>query len=126
MHHRYGDNLQTFYLERPVNEARLEPGNPTVGIVAVKDVLKDPLDVLHALGVSVNGNRLLLPEVKDAHIIEPQDVVGMSVRKEDGVQTVQALTQSLRPEIRRSINHQGAAAEANQERRPRPLIMRIG
>jgi hypothetical protein len=105
MQRRDGNDLQTFYLERPVNEARVEPGNAPVWIVAVKDVLEGALDVFHAPGVSINRNRLLLPEVKDTHVIKPQDVVSVGVRKEDGVQAVQALTQSLRPEIRRSINH---------------------
>jgi phage head maturation protease len=68
----------------------------------------------------------LLPEVKDPNIIKPQDVIGMGVRKEHGVQAVHAFTQSLRAKVRCRINHQSATVEPNEQRGSRPLIARIG
>src|SRR5262249_21010908 len=60
-----------------VNELRVEPSDSSIGIRLVKDVFIDAANALHGPAVSINGNRRVLPEIKDADIVQPQDVVGV-------------------------------------------------
>ena len=71
--------------------ALVEDGSPVLGIV-------------HGPAVGINGNRHVLPEVKDADIIQSEDVVGVLVGEDDGVQPSHPGAQGLLAKVGRGID----------------------
>src|SRR5579863_9950384 len=112
-------------IERPVDDVRIELGDPSVRIRLVENVLEDTPDVLHRRAVSVNGNRLALAKVEDANVIQTQQVIGVGVRKNDGVEPRHALAQRLLAEVGRRVDDHGSPVELEQHRRPGSLVVRV-
>jgi hypothetical protein len=54
--------------------------------------------------VSINGNRNLLPEIENTHVVEAQNVIGVGVREHDGIEAGQTFAQSLTPKVRRGVD----------------------
>src|SRR6516165_6420239 len=100
----YGNQPLSPEVKRAVDKLRVELGDSPIGIRLVKDVLVDAADALHGPAVGVNGNRHVLPEVKDADIIQSEDVVGVLVGEDDGVQPSHPGAQGLLAKVGRGID----------------------
>jgi len=66
-----------------------------------------------------------LADVERANVIEPENVVGMTVRQQYSVEAFQSDPQGLLTEVRRSVNQHVPAAAGDQHRGTQPLIARI-
>ena len=75
---------------------------------------------------AVAGYRAPLAEVVDPHVVEPEHVVGVGVREEDGVDARKLETERLRAQVRRRVDqHGGAVVEGERQRRAPTLVARI-
>lgn len=77
---------------------------------------------LHRLGGSVDRDFVLLHEVERPHVVKAQNMVGMSMRKEDGIEPFDSESQSLVAEVGRSVNQDMALPATQQNGWPQPLI----
>ena len=102
-------------LEGPINDVRLEPGNPAVGIILIEDVFVDAADALHGRGIGIDGNRHLLAKVKHPHVIQSEDVVGVGVGKDDRVQPAHTFTQGLLAEVGGGIDDHHPAVKLQHD-----------
>src|ERR1039457_3273315 len=67
----------------------------------IEDVAESALDSLERIGRGVDWNLASLYEIERTNVIEPQDVIGVGVRVENGVQTLDTGAQGLVAEIGR-------------------------
>ncbi len=93
--------------------------------LVVENILEDAADDAKRFFVAVDGERGPLPDIVGANVIKPEDVVGMAVRQQNGVEAFQANAEGLLAEVRRGINHHVLAAAGDQQGRAQPLIPRI-
>src|SRR5215472_3175052 len=111
VHHGHGNQPLPPEVKGSVNELRVEPSDSSIGIRLVKDVFIDAANALHGPAVSINGNRRVLPEIKDADIVQPQDVVGVVVRKDYGVQPLHPGAQSLLAKVGCGVDYYHPSVE---------------
>ena len=78
-------------LERSlVDQIHIELRDAGLACAAVERVLENALDDGEGGARNVNGNRGLLVIVEGANVVEAEDVVGVTVRVDDGVEAVDA------------------------------------
>ena len=78
-------------------------------------------------GVAVTGHRPPLQRVEAADLVEPEDVIGVAVREEDGVDAADAERQRLRAQVGSGIDQQRVPVVGLDEDRRAPApIARIG
>ena len=75
----------------------------------VEDVKECSPEIVQRDLVAEAGHRALLQHVEAAHVVEAHDVIGVAVRKDDGVDAPHAESQRLRSNIRPGINQQRAS-----------------
>ena len=68
----------------------------------------------------------MLPDVVASYFIQPEDVIGMAVRKQNGVETPNVVRESLSAQIGPSVHEQTAVViSGNEYRGPLAAIFRI-
>jgi hypothetical protein len=92
----------------------------------VEDVSECALNDVQRCLRRVNGNLGAMLQIVRADVIEAEDVVGVPVRENDGVETLQIRSEHLLAEIRTGINHYSAARVLQQYRRAQAAVMRVG
>src|SRR5579862_1577300 len=95
-------------------------------IVLLENVLKDPADRLQHRCKSVNRNGRALMVIEGAHIVQAEDMVGVAVRINDGVERRRVGSQHLRSEVGRGVNHNVSGNGGNQDGRPQPFVTGVG
>ena len=73
--------------------------------LAVENIGKCPPQDCQRLLGSKNGHGHALAHVKRANVVESQNVIGMSMRKDDGVKLVKLDAQALKAKIRRGVDN---------------------
>lgn len=78
-----------------------------------EDVLEDAADDVEGVGAAVDGDVGLLPEIKGADIVEAEDVVGVAVSEENGVEFGDAGAEGLVAEVGGGVDDDFAAPVAD-------------
>src|SRR6267378_550857 len=125
MHQRHGNELDAHHLKRPLHHMQMNARNAAQRRLVVKHIRKRPPHNLKRLFTSIHRHCRPLLEVVRPQIVKSQNMIRMPVRQQNRIQPVDPGPQSLRPEIRRRINHHIVPAVRKQQGRPQPLIMRI-
>ena len=73
----------------------------------------------------VDGNRGFLFQIVGANIVEPENMIGVSVRVENCVEAIEMRGHGLGAEVRRRVDDDIASAIGEQDGRARALVMRI-
>jgi hypothetical protein len=92
----------------------------------VEDVGKLAVYFGEGLSVCITGDDLLFEEVKSPEIVDPMNVVGMGMGKEDGVDPRDTLPYCLGTEVGRCVYEYVLAVMLDQQGGPGPLVSRIG
>ncbi len=87
-------------LERPVDHVRADQRNGTECRLAVEHIGECAPQNLESFSGGINRHSRTLAHVEGPDIVESQDVIGVGVRKDDGVEAVELLPQSLESENR--------------------------
>ncbi len=94
-------------------------------VAVVEDVSKDALDDGKSGAGGVDRNAAGLMVVERADVIEAEDVVGMTVRVDDGVEAVDAGAQNLGAEVGRGVDDDITVARGDQDGRAKAGVAGI-
>src|SRR6185369_3367051 len=73
----------------------------------------------------VGADRLPLPEIERADVVEPHDVIGVRMRVEEEVEPRDRRAQQLQAQIRRGVDQEVLPVRLDLHRLPQPLVARI-
>src|SRR5215469_13251949 len=104
---------------------RPQPGAAGLAWSSIEYVLECPLDSLERLGRCVDRNIVTLHEIKRPDIVETQNVIGVRVRVQDGIEALDSEPESLVAEIGRCIDQYSLLAQPEKDRRTKPPVARI-
>ena len=78
-------------------------GQATTKMRRLEDVCEDAPDVdpCPFIGVNAQGAK---PKIERANIVETENMVGVAMRDQDGVKTLQSISQGLLAKVGRSVN----------------------
>src|SRR5437660_6643190 len=97
---------------------------PTAKMRRLKDVTEDAPNVDPGAFICVETQRAMT-KVERPNVVEPKDVIGMTVRDHDGVEMLQSITQSLLAKVSRGIDDHGLAGMFDQHRDAQAIITRV-
>src|SRR6202030_2091403 len=83
---------------------------------AVKHVSERPPEDLEGLLRTVDGQGRVLADVERADIVEAENVIGMAVRQNNGVQAIEPDAQGLLPKIRCRVDDHVLTVAGKQQR----------
>src|SRR5580658_8191737 len=87
--HRNRSELQTKQIERiTIQRIHIEPRNRRARRRVLKGIAENALDSVQRGGGSMQRNRLLLSIVERPHTVETEDVIGVRVRVNDCIDTL--------------------------------------
>src|SRR5207302_8494661 len=89
-----------------------------VGRFGIEDVGKHPFDDLRSLLIGVERKFPLALEGERTKVVEAEDMIGMAVSVENGVDAPDILSQGLRAEIWRRIDEHEMHVVSDQDRGP--------
>jgi hypothetical protein len=91
----------------------------------VEDVSEGAADYAKCFFVAVDGERGLLADVERTDVVETENVVGVAVGEEDGVEAVEVDAESLLAEIGGGIDYYVLSVAGKQERRAQAIVVGI-
>jgi len=123
--HRDGHERNAKKLDRSDRELERNARDGAERGFIVKDVREHAADDSKGLFVAVDGECCALANIERANIVEPENVVGVAVGKQNGVNTVEPDAKSLLAKIRRRIDDDVLAIAGNQKRRAKAIVVGI-
>src|SRR5438045_3387589 len=126
MHQSQRMEFQAKQIERAsIERVRFQLRNRRLRHSGIENIMERPSNGRQRFLGSENGNGRLLAEVEGTHIVEPHDMVGMLVRKQDRVQPIDLGAQRLRAEVRGSVDQDVPAAVADQDGWAQAVVARV-
>src|SRR5882757_108813 len=93
--------------------------------LAVEDVRKRAAQDVKCFGVRENRQCGLLAHIERANVVESENVIGMGVREEDSVKTLEADAKGLLAKVRRRVNDDVLAIAREKQGRAETIVARI-
>jgi hypothetical protein len=87
----------------------------------VKNVGKRAAQGRKRFFITVDGKRGFLADIEGANVVEAEDVVGVAVSEENGVEAFEAGTEGLLTEVRSGVDDDVLVEARDEERRGRRL-----
>src|SRR5581483_1845470 len=109
---------------RPGHLLELDLGQPAVLVIVVKNVAEDAAQRSQRFRMGVERN-VAGAEAERAQVVEAQDVIGVAVGVEHGVERADAFADGLLAEVGRGVDEHGVAIELHQHRGTRAPVARI-
>jgi hypothetical protein len=125
MYEAQGEEGHAEKFERPSYCVECDPRDGAESGLTVEDIRKYPAENRKSFFVTVNGKRGSLVDVERANVIEPEDVVGMPVGQQHGIETLDPRAKSLLPKIGRGVYDRVLPVSREEKRRPRPVVVGI-
>src|SRR5689334_3006208 len=122
--HRLETGAKQF--QRAVDQVHLYSGNSTVFVLCVEDILEHSLQGLRCGAVSIEWNLIAAAKAQWPDIVKTQNMVGMTMSIENGIEACNALANCLLAKIRRRVDQHTAAFVLEHDRRASPAIVRVG
>src|SRR5215470_3500938 len=91
-------------MNRTVDQIDFDERHGTEFGLAVKNVGESAAQNLKSLFARKYGECCSLPHIERSNVVKPEDVVGVSVSKEDGIEALNTGAKSLLAKIRRRID----------------------
>ena len=66
-----------------------------------------------------------MADVEGANVVEAEDVVGVAVGEQDGIEAVEADAEGLLAEVRRGVDHDVLSVAREQQGRAQAIVVRI-
>ena len=121
-----GDDLAVEEVKwRAIEGAGFEFGTAGFVVLLREDVLEDALDGFEGLRAAVDGDGAGLAEIEGADVVEAEDVVGVAVSEEDGVEFGDADAEGLVTEIGRGVDDDVFVIETDPDGGAEALIARV-
>ena len=127
MHQGDGDDAESEEIERLLGDGvEVDARGGGLRGLGIEGVAEDAADDVEGLDGSVGRDGHFLVVVEGAHVVEAQDVVGVGVGVEDGVDAGDAGAQGLGAEIGRGVDEDILAGVLHQHGGAEAVIARIG
>ena len=125
MEERDGDKLDAHQFERGVHDVQVDTWDGALRRCSIKDVGEGAAN--HAKGFfrAVDRERRFLADVERANVVEAEDVVGVAVGEQDGVEAIEADAEGLLAEIGCGVDDDVLAVARKQEGGAQAVIVRI-
>jgi hypothetical protein len=127
----HGNDFIADHIERLIwfYVMKCQAGDPTGGKsfgFIDKGIGEDVADQGFHIGLAVNRHRLTAKSTgEEAGIVEPEEVVGVSVRVNDGVNRARPLSEDLQTHLGRGVDQNISARSSQQDAWPGALIARV-
>ncbi len=108
-----------------VDAVELNAGAGGVAVVGAEGVVEDALDGVCGLVVGVDGKAVRDLEAEGAKVVEAEDVVGVAVGVEDGVDVADVLADGLGVEVRAGVDEDDVVVVGEAERGAGAAIARV-
>ena len=110
---------------RGVDAVKLDAGAGGVTVGLAEGVLEDALDDVGGFVVGVDGEIAVGVKAEGTEIVEAEDVVGVAVGVEHGVDAADALAQGLGVEVRAGVDEDGVLVVGEADGRAGAPVARI-
>ena len=91
----------------------------------VKHIRERAAQDLEGFFITVNGKSSSLVDVEGANIVEPEDVVGMSMGQQNGMEGIDSLAQGLLAKIGRGVDNHVVSVSREEQGRARAVVVGI-
>ena len=126
MHQGDGDDAESEEIEGLLGDGvEIDARGGRLRGLGIEGVAENAADDVEGLDGSVGGDRHFLVIVEGAHVVEAQDVVGVGVRVEDGVDAGDVGAQGLGAEVGRGVDQHIFAGVLHQHGRAEAVVARI-
>ena len=122
---RDGHKLDAHQFERGVHDMQINAGDAALRGCAVKNVGKGAAQYAEGFFRAVDRERRFLADVERANVVEPEDVVGVVVGEEDGVEAIEADAEGLLAKVGRGVDDDVLAVARKEEGGAEAVIVRI-
>ncbi len=92
----------------------------------IEHIRKDAAEGVEGVGGSVDGDAGALEDVEGADVVEAEDVIGVGVGEEDGVDAADVVAEDLGAEVGGGVDEDVAAFVLDQDGRAEAVVVRIG
>src|SRR5215203_290794 len=116
----FADTERRIMLDRVRNQL----GKPAADMRRLKDILKNAFEVFPRDFVGVNAHRAVA-KIERANIVEPENMVNMTMRDQNRVEIINARAQRLLAKIYRGINENFPSGVLDKYRNAQAFIARI-
>ena len=111
---RHGNNLHAHQLEWAMDNVEVDARNGALRGRVVKNIGKGAANHAKRFFRAVHGERGFLANVEGANIVEAEDVVGVAVGEEDGVEAIEADAEGLLAKVGRGVDDDVLAVARKQ------------
>jgi hypothetical protein len=108
--------------ERAVDFAKFDTGNAAERGTRVEDVRKDAADYAEGVFGGVDRDGAFLAKIVGTQIVEAQDMVGVAMREDHGVQAIDVCAEGLRAKVGAGVDDDVLAGAGEEERRAEALV----
>ncbi len=122
---RHRDDWHAKKFERAVDDVEGDARNRAERRRFIEDVRKCAAEDLEGLCGTVHGDCALLADVKGANVVEPEDVIGVAVGEEDGVEAIETDAQGLLAKVGRGVDDYVLLVSRKEQRRTETIIAGI-
>src|SRR5438067_11411351 len=124
--HSYRIKTQPEQVQRTIEGVHFQLGQRAVFVSGIKNVLKHGAHKIGDVLTCVQRNAPFAVEAERTQIVNAQDMVGVSVRVEYGVDATNLFTNRLLAEVGCAVNQNRTVVVFNEERGTRAAVTRIG
>jgi hypothetical protein len=122
VHERNRDELDTAERKPPLDGKQPQVRNAAAYFRRrVEDIREHPLEIAQGFAIAVATYRRSLENVVPAHLVEPENMIGMTVREQDRVDATDVVCERLSPKIGGSVDEHVADGGGNWRPRTRPF-----
>ncbi len=91
-----------------------------------EDIFENFPQAVDGGSITVAGDSAFLKIVVYSHLIQPEDMVGMGMSKEDGIDAIDAIAESLLAEVCGAIDEDIVAIKLQKNRRTKTVVPLVG
>ena len=121
-----GSDAQAVKGEGAINAVQRETGDGAEGGAGIENVREGALQGVECFLRGVDRERSLLLEIEGADVVEAEDVIGVAVGEENGVETLEAGAEGLVAEVGRGVDDHVAAGVRKKDGGAGAFVARIG
>ncbi len=120
-----GNNLRAHQLEWAIDDVEVHARDGALRGSVIEDVREGAAKHAKRFFRAVHRERRFLTDVEGANVVEAEDVVGVGVGEQNGVEAIEANTQCLLAKVGRGVDHYVFSVAREQQGRTQPIVVGV-
>src|ERR1700730_2547127 len=125
MPQRHGNDLHAHQLERAIDDVKVHAGNSALRGRFIEHIGKGATNHAKSFFRAVDRQRGFLANVEGANVVEAEDVVGMAVGEQNGVEAVETDAQGLLTKVGCGVDDDVWFVARKQQGRAKPIVVGV-